>query len=498
MQSCILGVDIGTTAVKTVLFSSGGACVAQAQRMCPQRHPAPGRAEQDPAELADATLAAIRDVMEQAQDTARIEGASFSSVMHGIFLVDGTGRPLTPMLTWADTRAAKEADELRAVFGAALYRRTGVPPHAMLPSAKIRWLLREHPEAARGATRFVSIKEWLIWKLSGHWVTDVATAGATGLFSLATHGWEIDCLKWLGIGPDRLGELVPCRHVLHVQDGEAARAAGLPSGTPVVVGATDGLLANIGAGALTPDTLVVTAGTSGAVRLTFPAPHLDPGARTFCYMLDEERFVAGGASSNTGLAVQWLAQNLGLSTESGGRSAVETLFDMAAGIQAGADGLLFLPYLAGERAPIWDEGARGAFLGLTVRHDRRHLARAGLEGAAFALRDILAALDTSRTRLARASGGLFRSPVWCQIVADMLGLTLEIGGPETTSALGAAIYGWYALGRLETPAWRLQDAQNEQSARVTYRPQVDNGAVYDRLYDAYKDLYAATRQFRSP
>lgn len=485
MADIVVGVDIGTTGVKAIALGVDGTVYARDQRRVQHNFPKPGHAEQDPLALAAAVSHVVVAVVAALRANGhRPRALSFSSAMHGIFGIDGAGRPLTPMLTFADTRAWRQAEELRRALPD-WYQRTGVPMHPMLPAAKLRWLRDEWPGFSH-AVRFVSFKQWLLHQLCGRYVEDHATAAAAGLQNVRTLDWDADVLRETGVAAEQLGELVPCSAQLALSSGVWLQRLGLEEAVPVVVGATDGLLATVGSGVFGPRMYAVTAGTSGAVRKMSADVELDAHGRTFSYVLDREHWVTGGATNNVGLALSWLAEQVGATAQSqGGDQAMLAAFEAAASVPVGADGLLFLPYLSGERAPHWNERARGVFFGLDVRHTRAHMLRAGIEGAALALRSIHALLAPAAPEgaVVRASGGLFNSALWCQLVADVLATAVEVTDQEEVSAAGAARYGFFALGEYG----RLEDIQAR--VRVRYEPDDGHVRMFDRRFALFQDVY---------
>jgi gluconokinase len=440
----VIGVDIGTTSAKAVAFDLHGASRGQGHRAYPLTSPAPGREEQDPRHVVDATLACIREAAAAARAAGdAVRGLAFSAALHALVALDARGEPLTPIVTWADSRAADAARELReSARGLALHRRTGTPVHPMSPLLKLRWFADHAPEIAERAACWVGVKELVLRELVGETVVDEGVASATGLFDLDERAWDAEALAYAGIGADRLPRLVPTTEVLALTAAGAA-LADLPAGTPVVIGAGDGPLANLGLGAITPGTVACSIGTSGALRVVADAPRVDDRGRVFCYVLAPGRWVVGGATNNGGIVLDWL------------RSAVApdlddpaALLDLAARAEPGCGGLLFLPHLLGERAPHWRTGARGGYVGLTREHRREHLVRAAIEGVCLQLALVLQALGEAgvEVREVRATGGFSRSALWRQILASAFGRPVGFAVSPEGSALGAALLGMTALG----------------------------------------------------
>lgn len=477
----VIGLDVGTTAVKVGLYSSDGTEHAVVSRDYPLSSPHPGWAEQDPDEIVEACLDALEEISRHAHRAGvAIAGIAASTAMHSLIGLDEHGRPLTQMLTYADTRSRAQAEQLRAEH-LGVYRRTGTPLHPMAPLAKLVWFHDEQPELASRVWMWGTIKEYLIHALTGTWAIDHASASATGLFNLDEQQWDDEALQLARITPDQLAPLVPTTHVAGVLSTVAAERTGLASDTPVVVGATDGVLANLGVGALGNDLGAITIGTSGAVRVTVDAPVTDPAMRVFCYALTDERWVVGGAINNGGLWLRWLR---------------ETVFDaaldddeltaLAQDIAPGADGLLSLPYLTGERAPQWSAAPSGVIFGLRFHHGRGHLVRAGLEGVAHQLRLVTDALTDCGhpVRRLRATGGFTNSALWTQLVADILDVELELPQVTEATAFGAGVLGMTALGLLDD----IEAINDLIVVRDRIEPNPELRGVYDEAHRRYVDL----------
>ncbi|CAN5894133.1 gluconokinase [soil metagenome] len=479
----VIGVDVGTTATKVVAYRYDGTAVADATRDYPLHTPHPAWAEQDPDQVVDAALDALAEVAAAADSTVTAIG--LSTVMHSLIGLDGDGRPLTPMVTYADSRAWPQALRLRRDHGLDLYHATGTPIHPMAPLAKLTWFGEEQPDLTRRVRRWVSIKEYLLARLCDSDVVDHSVASATGLWNLHTLDWHRHALDAAGVDADQLGRPVPTTTLLDHLLPSAAEQLGLPTDTRVVVGASDGVLANLGVGAVEPGVAALTIGTSGAIRVTAHEPRTDPDMRTFCYALTEQHWVLGGAISNGGLVPQWINGLLG------GGDDYADLTAAAADVPAGSDGVLMLPYLTAERAPQWSPLRGGVLFGLGVDHGRGHIARAALEGVALQLRLVADALRETTDRdfdTVRVTGGFVSSDLWLQIVADVLGTDLQV--PETAegAAWGAAMLALQAVGQIddlaETAADKVQIARTiVHDAQAAER--------YEAVAERYADLIAA-------
>jgi len=496
----VLGVDIGTTSTKAVLFTETGDIVAKAAVGYPLNRPTPEAAEQDPVEICAAVKASVGDVMAQSDlAPSQVRCLSFSAAMHSLILVDAANEPLTASITWADNRSADWVSKIRQNHhGHDLYRRTGTPIHPMSPLVKLVWLRHDHADLFQRAERFISIKEYVLFQLCQEYVVDYSIAGATGLFNIKTLDWDADALELAGVSPQKLSRLVPTTHVMPPLQPACAAEMGLARETPVVVGASDGCLANLGVGAIAPGTVAITLGTSGAIRTVAPQPQTDPSEILFCYPLTDQHWVIGGAVNNGGIVFQWVRDRLAATevatAELLQQDAYELLTDMAATIPPGADGILFHPYLAGERSPLWNADARGSFFGLALHHTKAHLVRAVLEGVVFNLRLVLEALEEAagKAETIRASGGFAQSELWRQILADICDRPITVPESYEASCFGAALLGLCALGdipSLEEAAKRVQ-ASHEQTPVAEnvacYQPLIP---IYGRLLDCFKREY---------
>ncbi len=491
-ESCFLGLDLGTTHVKCVALSIGGSVVASSTRPVETRAPGPGRAEQDAGEVWAAAAGALRETA-GAVAPGSVEGLALSGAMHTCLLVAADGSPLSPAQTWADQRAEGVCRRLRAGADPALYRRTGCPLQPLYHIPRLRWWSEQAPEIARRTAFFVALKDFVLHGLAGTWVADPSIWSATGLLDIRRCQWDPEALQLAGIGPDRLPPLASPFNQAGRLSEAAAGVTGLPSGLPLVLGASDGALANVGCGTLAPGQVVISMGTSGAVRQWVAEPRLDPAQRTWCYLLAEGRWFAGAALNNAGLAVKWLRDSIyaGAAGGSAGSAAdgFERLFAEAARVPPGAAGLRCLPFFAGERSPYFRTDARAAFLGLSWEHGRGHLARAVLEAVALRLADVWDALAIEPAALgaepARLTGGILRSPFWAQLCCDVLGVELAAVEAADASAVGAALLAQAAL----EPGRTLQELTGRIRPGRRWSPDSALHPQYRRLLGEFRELY---------
>jgi gluconokinase len=491
-----IGIDVGTTSTKAIAFSQSGQVKAQSTQLYGLKVPQPGWAEQDPEEILAAVVRGVAQVMQQIEPSS-VAALGFSAAMHSLIAMDHQGKALTPAIVWADNRSIAQVEQLKQdQTGHALYLRTGTPIHPMSPLPKLLWLRETMPDIFQAAARFISIKEYILHRWFDRYVVDHSIASATGLFNLNQLAWDEDALSLVGITSDRLSELVPTTHVLHGIHSTFAEVMGLRSDTPVVIGANDGVLANLGVGAIAPAQVAITIGTSAAVRSVVPRPVTDPQGRTFCYALTEDHWVIGGPSNNGGIVLRWLRDEFcHAEVEQAARLGVDPydfMIAQAVDIPPGAEGLLCLPFLAGERAPYWNANARGLFFGAGLNHHRSHFIRAVMEGILFNVYNISLAL-TELVQPAdeiHASGGFARSQFWLQMTADIFGSTVVLPEVFEASCFGAAVLAMYATGhlsRLEEVDSLIWDNASQTSQR--YLPNAEHHQRYRSLFKVHEQLY---------
>ncbi len=507
MSKYVIGVDIGTSSTKSVLYSDRGKLIEQHAVGYPLNAPTLGAAVQNPEQIFQAVITTVKQVVAKSSvNQSEILCLSFSAAMHSLIVVDSEGKPLTPSLTWADNRSADWADKLKYEYGGhEIYTRTGTPTHPMSPLVKLMWLRESKPELWQQAAKFISIKEYIFWQLFQEYIVDYSIASATGLFNFNSLTWDTEALELAGIKASGLSQLVPTTHILRSLKTEYADEMGIAADTPVVIGANDGVLANLGVGAIAPGIATVTVGTSGAVRATVSKPQTDPQQRLFCYPLTEDYWVVGGAVNNGGITLRWVRDQLADAEIDTAKLLKQNPYDMltaiAATIPAGSEGLIFHPYLSGERSPLWDANARGSFFGLALHHNKAHLIRAVLEGVVYNLYLVFQALEsiTGEVKNIRAAGGFARSPLWRQMLADVFNKEVSIPESYESSSLGAAILGLYAMGEIAD----LTESQLINGEIHQHQPIASNVAnyqqvlpLYCRLLDGFKTEYAAIAQLQ--
>lgn len=478
MENYLLAIDIGTTSTKGLAIRPDGQVLAHFQKEYPTHFPQPGFAEQDPQEVFQAVVEIITQTVQLAGKKV-LAGVSFSGAMHSLMAVSEDGEPMTALMTWADMRSTKQAEGLRSTpLGAVIYRQTGTPIHPMSPLCKLMWMKEQQPELFRKANKFISIKEYVFARFFGEYVIDYSIASASGLFDIHQLTWSSDALRLLDVSQAKLSQPVSPYHCCSGLSPNVAKRLKVPLETPFIVGANDGCLAHLGCGAMNPGNLSVTIGTSGAVRMATSAYYSDPQGRIFNYRLDEHTFIAGGATNNGAVLLSWFEENI-----EGVKPDAAAFVDEAFSVP-GSEGLIFLPFLLGERAPMYDPHAKGVFLGIRMLHKKAHFKRAILEGICFELRTIAKAVEEVIHPIERviASGGFVKSDRWVQLLSDILDKRITVNSQNDASSLGAALQGFQALG-VKTSMNRKDEVEK------AFRPNEENRQYYQKVFEIVEPLY---------
>jgi len=476
LTSYILSIDIGTTSAKGLAVTSRGSILASHQIYYPTSYPQPGFAEQDPEQIYQAVVKVISNVFHQVSGNYVIKGISLSSAMHSIMAVDKAVKPLTQLVIWADTRSTHQALALRnSSLGKLLHHQTGAPVHPMSPLCKLIWWNENNPELIRTASKFISMKEFVINRLCGDFVVDYSIASASGLFAIHSLQWHKEAIKLTGINDEQLSKPVPPSFTCSITP-EIQKRLSLPN-VPIVVGASDGCLAQLGSGAMNKDDLTITIGTSAAVRRVSQKNLEDPQLRLFNYFLDEHRLISGGASNNGTVIIDWFNREFNSTSQ----NLIEFVNDTAS-ISPGSDGLIALPYLQGERAPIYNPEARGVFFGVSVRHTPAHFKKALLEGVCYEILSIVRSVETVHGHSDKifVSGGFTYSAEWVQLLSNVLGRELIQSEVNDASAIGAAMIGFEAFGI---------PFQYQIGERKLFTPDPRLSKLYHRQFELFELLY---------
>ncbi len=471
----IVGVDVGTTAVRAAAFALDGTARHIATREYPLLEPVPGWRVQEPDVLVAATLAATSACVAGTAG-AEVVALALSSARYGLIGLDAAMNPVTPLLTRRDARSADAARALRlSGQSRELHRLTGTPVHPMNPLCKLLWFARHEPYLCTATRWWIGLKDFVVHRLTGMLVSELSSASGTGMFDVHRRGWSSAVLDLAGVSESQLPPVLPTTAVLRLS-AAAGRAVGLPSGTPVVVGAGDGPLGSLGAAAIDRTVGGLTLGATGALRTVVAAPLVDPAETFSCGALTDDAWVVRGAVSNGGNVVRWAGRALG------DDCAAPALLDLAERIAPGSDGLVMLPYLLADDALAGGWSPPGAFLGLRSEHSRGHLVRAAVEGVCLQLggvRDRLAELTPVGS--VRLTGGAFRSPLWREVMAAVLDCPVQVARTADEVTLGAAALGLFAIGH----ACDLSDAVTQLDPGVAGTEPV---AVDPTLATAYRGL----------
>jgi gluconokinase len=441
-----------------------------------------GKAEQDPEEIIGKSINSIQDALSWAKkESFEVSAISFSNAVSSLIALDEHFNPKSPVFTYADTRAHLEADYVKKNFQSAIFRNCACPIHASYWLPKFIWLKSNYSEIF-DSNYFCTLKDLLIYRLTGFFITDQSNTAATGMSNVNTKDWDDALLDIAGIKRSQLPKTKPTTYILTTTEDS------LPKGIPVVLGATDGVLSSLGAGAYQPGQVTTMIGSSGACRIAAHKPLINDDRNViWSYPLDEDIWIRGGAMNSGGLVTQWAANCFYGKHENDKDRQMTLLNADAEKIAAGADGLLFLPYIFGERAPIWNEQARGTFFGIHHGHQREHFSRAVLEGVLHALHSIFMIIQVDHKSLIeiRATGGYLKSPLMLQIQADMFGFPVRVPENLEGSSIGAAMLAYKALGDVHS----YGEFDEHLSIKEYYSPDSENHRSYQKIQKQFDDLY---------
>lgn len=480
-RELVLALDIGTTSAKAVMFTLNGKLIAEAERKITSYYPQPNWVEQDPNEIEHSSIRAIKDVMEKSQvATEQILTVGISCAMHSLICIDRNFKPLSRAMIWADGRSSKQVEKLKQTKGRDFYRKTGMPTHPMSPFTKLLWMNETDFEPYREATYFMSVKEYLLQKWFGRRLIDYSMAAATGLFNLTTFDWDEDALNLVEVRREQLSKIVPPTEILTGINYDIAQEMGISDQIPFVIGAADGQLANLGSGAISPGEVAISAGTSGAIRQMIRGVQVSEQAETFCYPFTSELSIIGGPTNNGGIALQWVKDLFAY------EGSFDELIAEAERVAPGAEGVLFFPYINGERAPLWNQQAQGNFFGLSVTHKKEHFIRAVLEGITYNLYHIGQALERQAGEPEKiyVNGGLARSQFWIQMLADMFGKAIYVSESHHSAAWGAAWTALVAIGKVKS----FETIKENIPIQSIVYPNEDTHEIYVNIFAKYKKI----------
>jgi xylulokinase len=485
--NALLGIDLGTSSVKVVVVTFAGAVISIGTQEYPIQIPEPGYAEQDPDAWWQATILATREAL-QAANNPEIFGIGLSGQMHGTVLLDKNQKPLRPAIIWPDQRSADLIPEIEQTVGRTLLAETcGTAPAAGFLISSLFWLKKSTPKLLEQAGSVLLPKDYVRLKLTGEIFTDDTDGAGSGLFDVQQRNWADPVIKRLGLPREIFPKSRLSTDIVGTLRPEPAGELGLRDGISVVAGCADQPAQAVANGLIDPPRGSVTVGTGGQIFLPLSKPLLDPQLRihTFCHV-PKSRWYLLGAMLSAGMAVRWLRDTIGLS-----HATYQDMDRLAAEVPPGSEGLLFLPYLVGERSPLMNPQAKGAFVGLTLRHTTGHLIRAVLEGVAFGLRHILDTMIEfgAEIRALDASGTGLDSALWRQIIADVLKKTIYQGSDAHSgerAGMGAAFIAGIGTGEF-CDFDEVRALAPEFSSATRPRPKISER--YEAFYARYRELY---------
>lgn len=488
-MECILTTEIGTNAVRVMAFDLNGAVIGSAKGSYPTFHTEPDFSEQDPDQMFITMLYVLKNLLTEKihANNYKVISICFSASMHSVLPIDKNGAPLGNAITWADNRGKKEARELKnSALGDKIYDATGTPIHPMSPLIKITWLSRHDPDRFKKTYKFLSIKSYIIQQLTNEYLLDYSLASATGLLNSHTIKWEDDALRHAGITPDKLPDLVSVFHSPGKLKRKYQKLLGLADNTKIIVGSSDGCLATLGGGVWEEGKATITVEDSGAVRVVGKERLNDKKRRFFNYLLTEGYYISGGPTNNGGVIFEWFANQFGdFKSPYDVEYTMETLVKEATMVATGSEGLIFLPYLLGERAPIWNANARGSYFGINIKHERQHFVRATLEGIIYEIYSIGKTLQEHVNINSLTTNGSFSSIPFCtQMLADIFNKPISTGSNPDSIAQGAFLLSAIDLGIYKN----LEEAARSVILSTTYQPHKQDHAVYQKFFNIFERL----------
>lgn len=492
-MNCIITVELGTYGIRVFVYDLSGQVIGSMKGHYPTFHTQPDYSEQDPEQIFITTLYVLKNILNEYihPKKHKVMSICFCGSMHSVLPVDVKGNPLGYAITWADNRAKLEAQELRhSTLGKKLYEETGTPIHPMSPLVKIAWIRDHDRERFSSTSKFLSIKSYIIHQLTGEYMIDYSIASATGMLNIHTVNWEDDALQYAGITSDKMVAVAPVFTVAGKLKKAYQQSLGLQADTKILIGSSDGCLATLGDGIIKEEgTASITIEDSGAARVIGSTVLKDPQMRFFNYLLTDNYYVSGGPTNNGGNIFEWFARQFGeFMNQFDMEDSMQQLLEEAVNVSAGSEGLLFLPYLLGERAPIWNANARGAYFGLNIKHERKHFVRATIEGILYEIYSIGKTLGEQRSIKSLSVNGSFGTIPFCsQLLADIFNKPVQV-----RPAFHSVSFGAYILSATEMGIYQSLDdatAKPLESPSV-FTPNQQHHGIYADYFRVFETLSA--------
>lgn len=498
MTPYLLGIDIGTSACKVAIFDKEGNVVAAENRDYDVYYPQPGWAEQNPEEWWRAVCSAVKNALKKGKiDPEAIAGIGIDGQSWSAIAVDKAGNVLTNTPIWMDTRTQDICEELNTRIGKEnIFALAGNSLHPSYTTAKILWYQKNLPEVYAKTEKILQSNSYIVYKLTGNMTQDISQGYGLHCFNIHTGRWDTGMCEKMGIPMYLLPDLYPSHEVVGTVTGKAAEESGLAAGTPVVAGGLDAACGTLGAGVLHAGETQEQGGQAGGMSICTDTCQADPRLILGYHVVPGKWLLQGGTTGGGGV-MRWLEREFGdYERETGarqGKSSLELLNEEAGKAAPGSDGMVFLPYMAGERSPIWDPDAKGVFYGLDFSKTKGHFIRAAMEGVAYALRHNLETAEQTgvKAEVLRAMGGSANSLLWTQIKADITGKPIIVPSSDTATTLGAVILAGVGVGVYES----FEEAV-EKTVKIkrSHEPNLENQKVYRKNYEIYLELYRQLKE----
>lgn len=497
MKQYLLGIDIGTSACKIAIFKEDGSVVATENGDYQVYYPKAGWAEQNPDEWWAAVCKAVRETLEKGNvNPGEIAGIGIDGQSWSAIPMDKDGNVLTNNPIWTDTRAAKICEEVGAQIGEDnIFEVCGNPFKPAYTTPKILWYKREMPEVYKKTYKVLQSNSYIAYRLTGKFTQDMSQGYGLHCFDMRKGVWDTDMCKELGVDPAMLPDIYPCHQVVGTVTEKAAAECGLMEGTPVVAGALDAACGTLGAGVVHPGETQEQGGQAGGMSICLDTYKADPRL-ILSYHAVEGQWILQGGTVGGGGVMRWLEKEFAdyerVKGKELGKSSLTLFNEIAEKVAPGSDGMVFLPYMRGERSPIWDPNAKGVFYGLDFSKTKGHFVRAAMEGVALSLRHNIEVAEAAGAyaKELRAMGGSANSLLWTQIKADVTGKKIIVPSSDTATALGAVILAGVGIGMYQS----FEEAVDKTVViKREHEPNAENKAVYDETYETYLKLYESLK-----